>query len=237
MTDTSALTSAVCQTVEKYLTANDIEFEATRRSHLRCGAPRRTPTAHDCLDPRRCLPVSINAFIIRNPDENHAEVYRWLLKRNRRMYAVSYAIDHLGDIYLVGKVALKAIDDDEFDRLLGTILENSDGAFDALLELRFSTAIKREWQWRLSRESRLRTSPPSRTSWNQRPTMRRTRRGRVGRIAACGRIAHDFSTARNPHPAAPRSKHLELENLFTGWVDVELTERAHRGDPRRNDDG
>lgn len=151
MTDTSALTSAVCQTVEKYLTANDIEFEQPDDHTFVAVLPgeHRLRTTVSILV--GAYSVSINAFIIRNPDENHAEVYRWLLKRNRRMYAVSYAIDHLGDIYLVGKVALKAIDDDELDRLLGTILENSDGAFDALLELGFSTAIKREWQWRLSR--------------------------------------------------------------------------------------
>ena len=67
------------------------------------------------------------------------------------MYAVSYAIDHLGDVYLVGKVAPAAIDDAELDRILGTILENSDGAFDVLLELGFASAIAREWQWRISR--------------------------------------------------------------------------------------
>ena len=43
--------------------------------------------------------VSVNAFIIRNPDENHQGLPKWLLKRNRRMYAVSYAIDHLGDVH------------------------------------------------------------------------------------------------------------------------------------------
>lgn len=95
--------------------------------------------------------VSINAFVVRNPDENHQELYAWLLRRNQRMYAVSYAIDHLGDVYLVGKVSLRSITSRELDRILGTILENSDGAFDFLLELGFSSAITREWQWRLSR--------------------------------------------------------------------------------------
>lgn len=95
--------------------------------------------------------ASINAFVVRNPDENHAAVYRWLLERNRRIYGVGYAIDHLGDVYLVGKAPLPAITPEELDRLMGSILENSDGAFDHLLELGFETAIRREWKWRLSR--------------------------------------------------------------------------------------
>lgn len=95
--------------------------------------------------------VSINAFVVRNPDENHEGVYRWLLERNRRIYGVSYAIDQLGDVYLVGRMPLHAVTDEEVDRVLGSVLENSDGAFDHLLELGFATAIRREWQWRLSR--------------------------------------------------------------------------------------
>ena len=95
--------------------------------------------------------VTFNAFVVRNPDENFQAVYRWLLERNRRIYAVSYAIDSLGDIYLVGKLPISAINPVELDRILGTILENSDGAFDYLLELGFETAIRREWKWRLSR--------------------------------------------------------------------------------------
>ena len=34
----------------------------------------------------------------RNPDENYQVVYRWLLERNVRMYGVSFAVDHEGNI-------------------------------------------------------------------------------------------------------------------------------------------
>ena len=78
-------------------------------------------------------------------------VYRWLLERNRRMYAIAYALDHLGDIYLVGRINRHALTNDELDRVLGTILENADGHFNALLEMGFESAIRREWAWRESR--------------------------------------------------------------------------------------
>lgn len=95
--------------------------------------------------------VSVNAFVARHPDEDFAEVYRWLLERNRRMFGVAYALDHLGDIYLVGRLPLDQVDADAVDRVLGSVLEHADGDFNTILEKGFSSAIKAEWRWRLSR--------------------------------------------------------------------------------------
>lgn len=147
----SASPASVIATIADYLSASGIEFERPSDDTFVAVLPGEHRLKTNVSIVVGEYSVSINAFIVRNPDENHEAVYGWLLKRNRRMYGVSYAVDHLGDVYLVGKIALTAIDADELDRLLGTILENSDGAFDYLLELGFSTAIRREWQWRLSR--------------------------------------------------------------------------------------
>ncbi len=95
--------------------------------------------------------LSVNAFVVRHPDENHEAVHRWLLERNTRLYGVSYAIDQLGDIYLVGKLPLAAVTPEEVDRLLGTVLENADGSFNTLLEMGFATAIRKEYAWRTAR--------------------------------------------------------------------------------------
>lgn len=95
--------------------------------------------------------VTVNAFVARHPDENHDAVHRWLLERNRRMYGVAFAIDHLGDIYLVGRVPHHAVTVEEVDRLLGSVLQYSDESFNTILELGFASAIRREWAWRLSR--------------------------------------------------------------------------------------
>lgn len=93
--------------------------------------------------------LSINAFVARAPEENHEGVYRWILERNRRTYAVAFALDHLGDVFLSGRVPLTAVSDDELDRILGCVLEYSDGSFNILLELGFATAIRKEWAWRV----------------------------------------------------------------------------------------
>ncbi|MET7601811.1 YbjN domain-containing protein [Streptomyces avermitilis] len=95
--------------------------------------------------------LSLNAFVIRHPDENDAGVHRWLLERNLKLYGVSYAVDRLGDIYLVGKLPLAAVTPDEIDRLLGSVLEAADGSFNTLLELGFASAIRKEYAWRVAR--------------------------------------------------------------------------------------
>ena len=95
--------------------------------------------------------LAVNAFVARRPDENTEAVYRWLLERNRWMYAVAFCIDHLGDIYLAGRLSLRSVDATELDRVLGAVVEYADGSFNTILELGFATAIRREWDWRISR--------------------------------------------------------------------------------------
>ncbi|AOT59648.1 MULTISPECIES: type III secretion system chaperone family protein [Streptomyces] len=95
--------------------------------------------------------LSLNAFVIRHPEENEAAVHRWLLERNLKLYGVGYAVDPLGDIYLTGKLPLSAVTAEELDRLMGSVLEAADGAFNTLLEMGFASAIRREYEWRVAR--------------------------------------------------------------------------------------
>jgi hypothetical protein len=95
--------------------------------------------------------VTVTAFVVRRPDENHEAFYRWLLTRNVRLYGVAFSLDKLGDVYLTGRVPLHAVTADEVDRILGVVLEAADDSFNTLLELGFATSIRREWQWRTER--------------------------------------------------------------------------------------
>ena len=95
--------------------------------------------------------LSINAFVIRKPDQNAEKVHDWLLRHNAANYLLSYAINELGDVYLVGRLPIALVSRDEIDRILGAIHEYCDASFNILLELGFADAIRREWAWRLSR--------------------------------------------------------------------------------------
>jgi Putative bacterial sensory transduction regulator len=95
--------------------------------------------------------LQVEAFYCRQPDENHAEFYRFLLEHNAGMYGVNFALDPVGDVYLVGRLPLTAITVDEVDRLLGCVLSYADDTFDQALMIGFASAIKKEYAWRVRR--------------------------------------------------------------------------------------
>ena len=95
--------------------------------------------------------LGVHAFVARHPDENHERVYRWLLERNLKLFGVAFAVDHLGDIYLDGRLPLSTVTPEEVDRLLGAVLTYSDESFNSILELGFASSIRKEWEWRLAR--------------------------------------------------------------------------------------
>jgi hypothetical protein len=95
--------------------------------------------------------LHVEAFFCRQPDENHAAFYRFLLERSGRMYGVHFAVDPVGDVYLVGRLPLGSVTADEVDRVLGCVLSYSDENFDPALKLGFASSIRREWAWRVRR--------------------------------------------------------------------------------------
>lgn len=100
--------------------------------------------------------LSVSAFVIRNPDENHAEVYRYLLRRNLRLPLLAYSIDGTGDVYVGGRIPLRAVTPELVDQVLGVLLEAADAPFNELLLLGFRSSMQKEWDWRVSRGESLR---------------------------------------------------------------------------------
>jgi hypothetical protein len=143
------MTESVAEVVEAALVEAQLEYERVSPSTFAVNLPgeRRLRTA--CVLTIGQHALSIEAFVVRHPDENREQVYAWLLQRNARMYAVTWSIDDSGDIYLTGRVALSAVDADEIDRILGAVLEYADGSFNYLLQLGFGSSIRREWAWRV----------------------------------------------------------------------------------------
>lgn len=95
--------------------------------------------------------LSISAFVVRNPDENHEQVYRWLLARNARLPGIAFAVDRAGDVFLVARLPVEAVTAATIDELLGALLTTADESFNELLALGFLSSMRREWAWRLDR--------------------------------------------------------------------------------------
>lgn len=137
--------------IEKVLTERELEWEVTTPGAYVVTLPgtHKLKTACNLIVGEHAL--RIEAFVMRRPDERHEDLWAWLLRRNARMYGVSFSIDASGDVYLTGRVSLKGLDEDELDRLLGAVLTYADESFDTMLEIGFGTSIRREWEWRLKR--------------------------------------------------------------------------------------
>ena len=86
--------------------------------------------------------LQVESYFIRAPEvERQAEAYKWILQRNLRQY-LRFACDDEGAIHLVGQVPLESCDEEELDRLVGSVLEYQDLNFKPFLEIGFPKALQ-----------------------------------------------------------------------------------------------
>lgn len=150
------MSNTVQAIIEKTLQANELDYEHHTGAHgglpgIVVALPGERRLKTNTILSIGEHSVRVEAFVCRRPDENFEAVYKFLLKRNRRLYGVAYTLDNLGDIYLVGWMSNSSVDADELDRILGQVLEAVDSDFNTLLELGFRSSIQKEWEWRVAR--------------------------------------------------------------------------------------
>ena len=139
------------EVVRSTLQGSDLEWKEIRAGVFTVDLPGEKKLSTPCRLDVGEHAFGVHAFVCRQPDENHERVYRWLRERNLRMFGVSFAVDHTGDIYLDGRLPLVAVTAEEIDRLLGAVLTYADESFNTILELGFASSIRKEWEWRRSR--------------------------------------------------------------------------------------
>ena len=137
--------------IEQVLTESDLDWHSPADGQFFVKLPGTHKLATNCWLVCGQHALLVEAFVCRKPDENDEEFQRFLLRRNARMYAVAFALDKAGDVYLVGRLPLSSVTPEEVDRLLGSVLSYADEAFDPLLEIGFASSIRREWEWRQKR--------------------------------------------------------------------------------------
>ena len=145
----------VAETIEHALGEHDLEWQRLDERTFAVALPGEKRLKTACILSIGSHALEIEAFVMRAPEENREQVYAWLLQRNARTYAVSWAIDGAGDVYLSGRVPLSSVTADELDRILGSVLEYADGSFNTLLEMGFGSSIRREWAWRVKNDQPL----------------------------------------------------------------------------------
>ena len=139
------------EVISEFLQSHDLSYEQSDPKTFLITLPGETKQQTHCALIVGDHSLSINAFVIRKPDENEDQVHAWCLQKNASLYGIAFAINELRDIYLVGRLPLGAVTNQEIDRLIGSVLQVADSAFNPLIEIGFSTAVRREWAWRVSR--------------------------------------------------------------------------------------
>ena len=142
---------SVRELIERALEGGDARWERTGDSSYAVTLPGTHKLTTTCNLFVGDHAVRVEAFVMRHPDEHREELWEWLLRRNAKVYGVAFAVDPVGDVYLVGRMPLHAVTPDELDRVLGSVLTYADESFDSMLEIGFGSAIRREWAWRVSR--------------------------------------------------------------------------------------
>ena len=137
--------------VREALEGLDLPWSESRRGLFAVTLPGTAKLSTACALEVGRYGLAVRAFVARRPDENHAEVYRWLLQRNLKLRDVCFSLDAVGDIHLTGTLALESVTPAALDRVLGAVAETADASFNPILERGFASSIAREWAWRRSR--------------------------------------------------------------------------------------
>ena len=82
-------------------------------------------------------------YVMPAPEENHEQFYEHLLRRNLKLYGAAFAIGEEDAVFLVGQLANEAIDDDELDRVLGSLYAWVEQFFRPALRIGFASRFKR----------------------------------------------------------------------------------------------
>ena len=149
--------SELARVLAAYLREVDVQWEAGARDGefvVTLPGEKKLKTVASLVAGTEAL--SVSAFVIRNPDENHERFYRYLLRQNLRLPGLAYAVDTSGDVYVTGRLPAPGIDAAYLDQLLGVLLDAADSHFNELLAIGFLTSMQKEWDWRVSRGESLR---------------------------------------------------------------------------------
>jgi hypothetical protein len=79
------------------------------------------------------------AYMMPAPEENTGEVYERLLRRNRAIHGLAFAIGVEDAIFLVGEVPNDSLSEGHVDRLIGSVWEYVERDFRPTLRLGFAS--------------------------------------------------------------------------------------------------
>ncbi|RIK10476.1 MAG: YbjN domain-containing protein [Acidobacteria bacterium] len=83
--------------------------------------------------------LQYESYFMPDPEENHEELYRYLLFKNANMYSSRFSLADDHDIFITGQLPLAAVDADEIDRVVGTIYANVESYFGRAIRIGYAS--------------------------------------------------------------------------------------------------
>jgi len=78
-------------------------------------------------------------YVMPAPEENHAQLYEHVLRRNDRLVGAHFSIGVEDAIFLRGEVPVDRVDRNELDRVLGTIYAQVEQCFTGMIRIGFAS--------------------------------------------------------------------------------------------------
>jgi hypothetical protein len=85
--------------------------------------------------------LQYETYVMPAPEENHAEFYEHLLRRNDGLVGAHFSIGAEDAVFLRGELAVGALDEDELDRALGTLYATVEQCFRPALRIGFASRL------------------------------------------------------------------------------------------------
>ena len=86
--------------------------------------------------------LHFETYFVPAPEENHARLYEYCLRRNLRLRGARFAIGAEDAVFLVGEVGVAEIDDDRLDRILGTLYEATEQHFRPAMRIGYASRFR-----------------------------------------------------------------------------------------------
>ena len=120
--------------------AVDRDAEVPRRWYVRLrGEEKDVTTVWFTLGQRT---LRYETYVLPAPEENHAEFYEHLLRRNETLVGAHFSIGAEDAVFLRGELPVSLLDDAELDRILGTLYATVERCFRPALVVGFASRFR-----------------------------------------------------------------------------------------------
>ena len=86
--------------------------------------------------------LHFETYFMPSPEENRQDVFQYLLRKNSKLYGVSFGVGNEEAVYLSGQINSEVINSDTLDWVLGTIYKAVEECFKPALRLGFARRFK-----------------------------------------------------------------------------------------------